>query len=102
VTKESILICPQSHLLYLTPSYRYEGILAELVNAATFSCPVLALRVISRVRNNQVAFGAKRTSDDRQDRLHRSRMTQAEFDFETNNWKRLSARSLLHENHRTS
>jgi hypothetical protein len=47
VMKESILIRPQSHLLYLTRSYRYEGILRELVNAAPFSCPVLAHRVIS-------------------------------------------------------
>jgi hypothetical protein len=34
-----------------------------------------ALRVISHARNNQAAFGAKRTSDGRQHRLARSKMT---------------------------
>jgi len=37
--------------------------------------PLMALRVISRGRSSQVAFGEKRTSIGRQDRLFRSRMT---------------------------
>jgi hypothetical protein len=35
----------------------------------------MAHRVISRARNNQVAFGEKRTSTGRHDRLARSQMT---------------------------
>ena len=35
----------------------------------------MALRVISRARNNRVAFGAKRTSEGAQYRRHRSQMT---------------------------
>jgi hypothetical protein len=34
-----------------------------------------AFRIISRARNNQIAFSAKRTSDGRQHRLARSRLT---------------------------
>jgi hypothetical protein len=37
--------------------------------------PVLALRVISRAQNNQVAFGEKRTSTGKQGRLVWSRVT---------------------------
>ena len=38
--------------------------------------PLMALRVISRGRSSQVAFGEKRTSTGRQSRLVWSRMTQ--------------------------
>jgi len=40
--------------------------------------PFLAICVISHARNHQVAFGAKRTLDGRQQRLARSKMTAAE------------------------
>ena len=46
----------------------------------------MALRVISRAHNNQVAFGEKRTSTGRQSRPVRSRMTQNGL-----GWFRISA-----------
>jgi acetyl esterase/lipase len=49
--------------------------LSDLALRFLARCPLLALRVISRARNNQVAFGEKRTSAGRQNPLTWSQMT---------------------------
>jgi hypothetical protein len=47
-------------------------VIEELSRSRTF--PLLALRVISPARNDQVAFGSKRTFDGRRQRLARSKI----------------------------
>jgi hypothetical protein len=48
-----------------------------MAHMLAMECRVVAHRVISRARNNQVAFGEKRTSTGRRGRLAKSRMTQS-------------------------